>query len=402
MKNRSCTTNLLEFLEHVTAAMDSGKNMHVVYLDFAKAFDKVPTERLQKKVLAHGIGGQVARWIRSWLTARKQRVVVNGKKSDWKEVLSGVPQGSVLGPVLFVLFINDLDKMAMDRQIIKKFADDTKLAQVIEGPRDSQELQESLDRLCAWAATWGMSFNIAKCHVMHVGLHNPHTVYKMDGVELATTETERDIGVLVCSNLKPALQCKRAAQTASTVLGQITRAFHFRDRHTFLQLYVQYVRPHLEFAVTAWSPWTVADRECLEAVQKRAVRAISGLRGNTYEEKLKELGLPSLLDRRKEMDMVQTYKMVNKVDTDNCEQWFTRADTRRPTRESSGRDNILVKRANHEFRKNFFSARVVEEWNSLPDTVKEAANVTCFKRLYRRYLERTVAPSVANPDGNRR
>ena len=392
MKNRSCTTNLLEFLERITAEADVGKSVDVIYLDFAKAFDKVPTERLIKKVAAHGIVGRMAGWLKAWLTQRKQRVTVNGKKSGWRDVLSGMPQGSVLGPVLFVLFINDLDGAATAKQLLKKFADDTKLAQVIEGPRDSEELQESLDRLCKWATKWGMSFNVAKCHVMHIGRHNQRNVYKMDGVALATTETERDIGVLISSNLKPTQQCKKAAQTASTVLGQITRAFHYRDRHVFLKLYVQYVRPHLEFAAPAWSPWTVADVECLERVQKRAVRAISGLRGATYEDRLKEIQLPSLSDRRREMDMIQTYKLLNGIDTEQSEQWFERADARRKTRERCGRDKVIVKRAHHEFRKGFFSCRVAEQWNSLPESLKEAPNPVSFKRLYRRHHVGAVAP----------
>ena len=228
----------------------------MIYLDFAKAFDKVPTERLLKKVAAHGIGGKVGKWIREWLTGRKQRVSVNGKLSGWLSVLSGVPQGSVLGPVLFLIFINDLDMETTERQIIKKFADDTKIAQFIESEADAAELQATLDRLTAWTVKWGMQFNVAKCHVMHVGRNNPENEYKMCGVTLEKTSDKRDIGVTVSSNLKPAQQCRKAAQTASTVLSQIMRAFHYRDGHVFLNLYKQYVRPHLEFSVAAWAPWT--------------------------------------------------------------------------------------------------------------------------------------------------
>jgi len=394
MKNRSCTTNLLEFLDKLTQTIDSGKCADVVYLDFAKAFDKVPTERLLKKLHAHGVEGQVAGWIRAWLTQRSQRVVLNGKKSSWCEVLSGLPQGSVLGPILFVLFINDLDRAVTAGQILNKFADDTKIAQVLETQEDAVALQASLDRLCQWADTWGMSFNVLKCHVMHLGAQNPRYSYTMNGTRLAITEMERDIGVMVSSSLKPSQQCKKAAQTASTVLGQITRSFHYRDRHVFKKLYLQYVRPHLEFAVTAWSPWARADIECLENVQKRAVRAISGLKGQSYEEKLKELNIASLQDRRREMDMVQTYKMVNNIDMDNSETMFVRADTRRPTRERSGKDNLLTRRYQHEYRRNFFSVRVIEEWNALPDRVKEAGTTVQFRRLYRRHAEGTVAPAT--------
>ena len=120
---------------------------------------------------------------------------------------------------------------------------------------------------------------------------------------LETTETERDIGVLVSAGMKPARQCLKAAQMAGSVLGQISRAFHYRDRKTFVKLYKQYVRPHLEFAVTAWSPWTVADKESLERVQRRAVKMISGLASNDYQERLAELGMETLEERRHSVRM---------------------------------------------------------------------------------------------------
>ena len=139
-----------------------------------------------------------------------------------------------------------------------------------------------------------MAFNVAKCHVMHVGKNNPRYQYHMLGEALETTEEERDIGVTVTVNLKQSRQCQKAAQTAHTVLAQILRAFHYRDRHVYISLYKQYVRPHLEFAVAAWAPWTKTDIECLEKVQMKAVKSVSGLRGRTYEERIQELGLPSL------------------------------------------------------------------------------------------------------------
>ena len=159
MPGKSCATNRLEFLEVVTRVVDEGKNIDIVFLDFAKAFDKVPKERLLAKLTAHGVGGRVQHWVRQWLTERKQRVVLNGEASDLAAVESGVPQGSVLGPVLFDIFINDIDLLAVLIDILRKFADDTKLGKIVLTVQDGEVLQNCLDMLVDWANKWGMSFN---------------------------------------------------------------------------------------------------------------------------------------------------------------------------------------------------------------------------------------------------
>jgi hypothetical protein len=169
---------------------------------------------------------------------------------------------------LFVIFINDIDEAVMQVEIIKKFADDTKVGQTVASSEDREKLQAALDALCGWADRWGMEFNVPKCKIMHMGNNNPKYQYNMGRQPLAITTKERDIGVTITSNLKPTAQCKKAAKTAQMVLGPIGRSFHFRDRHVFVKLYKQYVLPHLEFSAQAWSPWTVSDIECLKKVQQ--------------------------------------------------------------------------------------------------------------------------------------
>ena len=282
MSKRSCTTNLLQFLEVATKILDNGDPIDIIYLDFAKAFDKVPHQRLLNKMRAMGISGNILRWTEAWLSNRHQRTVLNGSFSDWLTVLSGVPQGSVLGPLLFVIFINDIDSCSDLIAVLLKFADDTKIGNGVRTLEQRENLQNCLNKLTEWATTWCMTFNIEKCKVVHVGRNNPMHTYSMYGTNLADTEKERDIGVIVSNTLKPTAQCAEAARRAGAVLTQISKAFLYRDRRVFLQLYLQFVRCHLEFAVSAWSPWTNNDMDILERIQKRAINLIVGLRGKTY------------------------------------------------------------------------------------------------------------------------
>ena len=154
-------------------------------LTFAKAFDKVPHACLLAKLRGHGIVGNVASWIEAWLLGRKQRVVLNGSASNWAEVSSGVPQGSILGPLLFLVFINDID-LAVDtvNTALFKFADDTKGIRRSDSPSDCAKLLDDLDNLSKWATQWQMLFNIDKCHILHLGKHNPLHQYSMNGVPL--------------------------------------------------------------------------------------------------------------------------------------------------------------------------------------------------------------------------
>ena len=205
----------------------------------------------------------------------------------------------------------------------------------------------------------------------------------MNGQPLATTEEESDIGVRVAASLKPTAQCRKAAKTAQTVLSQLTRAFHYRDRHVFVKLYKTYVRPHLEFASPAWSPWSVADKTCLEAVQRRAVAMVSGLNGTTYEEKLNELGLTTLEERRHQQDMVQAHKILTGQDRTDVNGLFSMAaDGARATRAAAEPLTMRIPVNRLEVRKHFFSQRVPSDWNKIPAEIRGVQNRHAFKRAY--------------------
>ena len=388
MSKKSCTSNMLEFFETLTAETDEGNPLDIIYLDFAKAFDKVPTERLLVKIKAHGICGQIFKWISTWLKNRKQRTVINGKHSGWEAVLSGVPQGSVLGPLLFIIFINDIDFAAILITILKKFADDTKAAQRILSDNDRVLLQDCINKLVSWADKWGMIFNIDKCKIMHIGRDNPKHQYLMNGTVLKEVEEEKDVGIIVHHSLKPSRQCSESARRANAVLGQISRAFHFRDRHIFINLYKQFVRVHLEFAVSSWSPWSVVDIEVMEKVEKRAVNMVSGLISKTYEGKLKELSLMTLEQRRVRFDMVETFKILKGFTDVDSTTWFRQINSNaRHTRNNAGHLNLERNEGRTVIRRNFFSCRVPPIWNNLPDEIKQSNTVDSFKTKYDNWIQ---------------
>ena len=191
--------------------------------------------------------------------------------------------------------------------------------------------------------------------------------------------------------MKPSVQCATAAKKANQALGQLCRAVSYRDRVTFLNLYKKYVRPHLEYAVQAWSPWTEKDQHILEHVQMRAVRMISGLKGATYEDRLSELGLTTLKLRRERGDLIEVYKILTGKECVNSDTWFRMAASDMcgmNSRNTTGLMNIARRDARLEIRRNFFSERVRDSWNHLNDYVKSSSSLNEFKTRYDAFMSK--------------
>ena len=390
VKNRSCLTNLLEYLETLQDLVDKGNCVDVAYLDFSKAFDKVPHKRLNVILEAHGITGKLKEWIVSWLSDRQQRVVLNGETSRWLPVTSGVPQGSVLGPILFIIFINTFDlDISEEVNILSKFADDAKVGRIVNNLEDAEKMQQVLVRLMEWADTWQMNFNLGKCQILHFGRDRQDTIYTLGGYPpagciLTDPGCERDIGVIISTDMKPSIQCITAAKKANQTLGRMAKAFSYRDKKVWLKLYTVYVRPLLEYAVQAWYPWMAKDIKVLEDIQKRAVRMTSGLKGNCYEEKLKEAGLYSLEERRKRGDAIQVWKILTRYDHVDEKHWFERCseNSSQDTRLASNILNLKHKSFNSDWRKHSFSVRAPKLWNEIPDSVRSSKTLNTFKKKY--------------------
>ena len=246
----------------------------MIIMDFSKAFDCVPHKRLLHKMESYGVRGRTHTWITNFLTKRKQRVVVDGDHSQWVQVRSGVPQGTVLGPLLFLAYINDLpDNISSE---VRLFADDCVLYRPIHNNSDVSGLQADLDTLTSWQNTWQMKFNAKKCFVLklsHSRSTTSHT-YKLGQSTLEETNLYAYLGVHITKNLKWDDQINHSVSKAKRVLNLVRRNLHSCTTELKSTAYKTLVRPHLEYSCTVWDPHTNELTQKIEMVQHRAARFV--------------------------------------------------------------------------------------------------------------------------------
>lgn len=312
VRKRSCQTNLLESMEDWTRIMDEGKGLDIIFLDYQKAFDTVPHKRLIAKLSAYGLRGNVLEWLKDFLHGRQQQVRVGNSKSSWTRVTSGVPQGSVLGPVMFLLFVNEIPDLV--QSTVKMFADDMKIYRAISSQKDVKLLQKDLDTLGKWSDTWLLKFNASKCKVMHCGAGNARQDYSItqEGATetLEETQQERDLGVIIDNSLKPTRHCEKVARKGMSALRLLRSAFSSLNKHNFRPLFNAYVRPHIEYCSQAVGPYMTKNFSSLEKVQRRATKLVRGLKNVPYHERLRRLGLGTAKQRMIRGDMIETYKIL--------------------------------------------------------------------------------------------
>ena len=380
-KGRSCVTQLLVTINEWMKSLDGNVPVDAIYLDFSKAFDTVPHERLIQKLRSYGIGGNLLSWVQDFLRDRTQYVTVNGHSSSTAAVTSGVPQGSVLGPVLFIYYINDMpaEKIA---NLLKIFADDTKASTPITSIDDSVVLQSCVHDLTDWTIKWLLKFNGPKCGVMHLGSNNPCNQYFIkDGSslqELEVSTSEKDLGVHVDSLLNFDEHITTKVKKAKSMCGLLVHTITYKSRDIMIPLYKALVRPIIEYANPVWSPYSREHIDLIEDIQHYFTKRIIGLKDVDYEVRLRMLRLPSLEYRRVRGDLIEVYKICHKIyDPLTTKTLFTFVHPAASTRAHPYKlEKTPWKSKQYKY---FFTNRVVNLWNNLPIDVVTADNLNIFK-----------------------
>jgi hypothetical protein len=374
---RSAITNLLTSCNQWTKLLDTGKTVDIVYLDFSKAFDRVPHSLLLHKLERCGIYGHVLNWIAAFLSSRTFAVKVGSVLSDKKLVISGVPQGSVLGPLLFTLYTSDL--LARLQCPFAAYADDVKIFSSSNECRHINKLQIDLNFVTEWSDQWCLPLNPDKCSVMYLGFNNKKNIYQLGNRDITVVENQNDLGVLVNNKLNWGNQSAKAARRASGVFHSIKRAFFKPSPELCSRLFKMYIRPHLEYAISVWRPYHVKDIHMLNRVQHAVTRWPTGFKHKPYRERLNILQLPELEVRYDRADMIQIYRLTHKIWPGDTSEFI---DMQTDPRLRGHQYKLKKEKFRTSSRQYFLTNRAFETWNKLDSTVVNSANVCAFKKQY--------------------
>ena len=376
IKQHSTTTNLLESLHDWSVSLSNHRSTDVAYIDFQRAFDSISHPKLIHKLSSYGISGNLLCWIMAFLTNRKQMVRINSTFSSICDVISGVPQGSVLGPLLFIIFINDIIDNLDQSTTAKLFADDIKLYSELSFPHNN--LQTQLDKIYTWSSIWQLNISHSKCNILHVGTKSNHTVYHISTHPINPVDYVKDLGVIVEPDLKFNRHINDIVCRANQRSSLILRCFLSKSPSIMTRAFKTYVRPILEYASSSWSPSAVGLIIHLESVQRSFTKRLPGLNHLSYVERLSALNLQSLEHRRLITDLIILYKIIHKQICLNFSDFFTFS----PCTKTRGHPyRIAVPLAKNNVLKNSFSCRIVPIWNALPDPIVLAPSAYAFKKM---------------------
>ena len=350
--------------------------MLYILLDLSKAFDKVVHNYLILKLEYYGVRHQTSQWVSSFLSGRTQYVTCNGSQSSPIDVISGVPQGTVLGPLLFLIYINDLPNCVVSSCSL--FADDCLLYRQIRSQDDCCILQNDLLKMEEWANTWMMTFNVDKCEVLQISLSSSIPVHDhLYNNPLRTVKEAKYLGVLLDSKLNFNKHIETICKKANSVLGFLKRNLYNCNPQIRSQAYMLYIRPILEYASTVWAPYTKSSIEKLEAIQRRAARfVVSDYDYSTSVTSiLNHLNWPSLDTRRQVSRLVMFYKIVQRLIALDLPDEIELVNT--ITRGHNLRYRTAFCRV--DVHKNSFFPATIRRWNGLPEDVIHSNNLRQFR-----------------------
>ena len=413
-KGRSCLTQLIEHVDDVLKALNDGKEVDVIYLDYSKAFDKVDHRILLAKMKMYGITGKVYKWIENFLSERSQTVVVDGEHSTFRGVKSGVPQGTVLGPVLFIIYVIDMVLSARNSKALT-FADDTKLMKIISELLCKACLQTDLTSVIQWSIANNMLLHENKFLVMNYRLNAwsilsefPFSVF---GRQYSTTENTVldsshhtcDLGVYLSDDCSWSYHINQMTKEARKMASWVLGAFSDRSTHTMITLFKTLVRSKLEYCCPLWNPAKIMDIQTIENVQKRFTRKIAGMSSLDYYDRLNKLNLLSLQRRRERYTLIHAWKILNNKAPNNIRMTFY-TTLRLGVRASIPKFNHQAQRAYSTALDDSFGIKAARLWNILPKKVNSITELDPFKvalcDFMSQFPDRPPATGCAPPNSN--
>jgi len=372
---KSVSTQLLECQNSWFKTLCRGFALDVVYIDFAKAFDTVCHSKLLHKLAALGVSGRLLSWLQAFLSCRSQRVLVNDALSDSVEVTSSVVQGSVLGPTLFLAYVNDIVDCVKDLPVkMKLFADDVKLYATVD---NATGLQTALDNVSKWSEEWQLSIASSKCCVLGLGAKNPEHMYQLAGDTISRQNTCRDLGVQLTSSNKSSEHCSIIAAKAIRRAGMILRAFATNTPDILIKAFTVFVRPLLECATPTWSPYLLKDIDAIERVQRYYTRRVfkrCRLPAASYPDRLKYFEMESLELRRIRSDLTMYFKIIHGYSVIDSSIMFQLCN-------NANRGNgykMYIPFCNTVCLQNAFPVRQLSIWNGLSRHVVSSKSVNMF------------------------
>ena len=382
---KSTVTALLTTTHEWFQRLEEGKEICAVFFDFKKAFDSVPHRPLITKLQQMGVPYNLLVWISSYLTNRSQKVVVNGATSESMSVLSGVPQGSVLGPLLFLIYIDGICSIPISSCTkFVLYADNLLLFRPISQQEDFATLQRDIMAIEQWVLDNHLTFNTSKCSYMILSRKRfpttPLHPLMLNGLHLNEVECFKYLGVLLSSDLSWTPHITSVCSKAKQILGLLYRRFYnHAEGATLMQLYLSLIRPHLEYACPVWDPHTMKDKVLLEDVQRFALRMATKQWDSGYQDLLDIMNVPSLADRRLQLKLALLYKIVHGM----C---YFPPDILCPRTNYSVRTNhsLVIDQPYARTNAYFYSfvPHTISTWNSLHQIHVTAPSVSAFKYYF--------------------